>query len=175
MKPTFENIVKDYIKLVYFFAKKSLSKQEDVDDAVQDTFAKAMKQYDNFTFKTEGELKSWLLTICRHTIIDGYRSNKSNGYAISLDEHEIDVPDDNNLEEWLEEEISKKEDIHHVTKELQSMKADEQEIIKLRIYEEMGFKQIAGALDISEATAKMRFYRAISKLKEVVICNTKTL
>jgi len=37
MKPPFESVVKDYIRLVYFFAKKSLSQQEDVDDAVQET------------------------------------------------------------------------------------------------------------------------------------------
>lgn len=174
MKPNFEDIVKNYIKLVYFFAKKSLYQQEDVDDAVQETFLKAMKRYDNFNFTSEGELKSWLLTICRNVIIDGSRVNKSNGHTISLEENDIDVPGDDSIEKWLEAESSR-EDIRQIAGELKDMKPDEQEIIKLRIFEEMEFKQVATSLAITEATAKMRFYRAISKLKEAVICNTKTL
>lgn len=174
MKPNFEDVVKNYIRLVYFFAKKSLSQQDDVDDAVQETFLKAMKRYDNFTFTSEGELKSWLLTICRNTILDGFKAQKTNGHPVSLDQNEIDVPGDDNIEAWLEAESSR-EDIRQIARELKDMKPDEQEVIRLRIFEEMEFKQVASALAITEATAKMRFYRAISRLKEAVICNTKTL
>ena len=103
MKPKYEDIVKNYINLVYFFAKKSLSAQEDIDDAVQETFLKAMKTYDRFTFKSEGELKSWLLTICRNVITDGFRTNKG---ALSLEANEIDVADDDKVEKWLEEQVN---------------------------------------------------------------------
>jgi RNA polymerase sigma-70 factor (ECF subfamily) len=76
LKPPFDDVVKNYIRLVYFFARKSLYQQEDVDDIVQETFLKAMSNYKQFTFKSDGELKSWLLTICRHLITDQIRSKK---------------------------------------------------------------------------------------------------
>lgn len=166
MKPAFEVIVKKYIRLVYFFAKKSLSSQEDIDDVVQETFAKAMKSYSKFTFTTEGELKSWLLTVCRNVIVDTVRAHK---HTFSLELDDIEVMDsENHIEQWIEEEADK-QDTEKIQQELQKMKPIEQELIRLRIFEEMEFKQIAVALGAKEAAVKMRYYRAIQQLKETVL------
>lgn len=165
MKPKFETIVKNYINLVYFFAKKLLFDQQDIDDAVQETFLKAIKTYDRFTFKSEGELKSWLLTICRNTIIDGYRSSMNN---LSLETHDIEVVDKDNAEEWLEN-ISKSQDIEKMKQALKTMKSIEQELIRLRIFEEMEFNQIAVALNSKEAAVKMRYYRCLEKLRKEIL------
>lgn len=166
MKPPFENVVKDYIRLVYFFAKKSLSQQEDVDDAVQETFLKAMKAYENFNFKSEGQLKSWLLTICRHVITDMFRANKNH---LSIEQNNIQLFDDSDVEVLLEAKITHEEDINKVTSALKKLKPVEQEIIRLRVNEEMPFCDIATALDSKEPAVKMRFYRAVVKLKESLI------
>lgn len=166
MKPPFENVVKDYIRLVYFFAKKSLSQQEDIDDAVQETFLKAMKAYKNFNFKSEGQLKSWLLTICRHVITDMFRANKNH---LSIEQNNIQLFDDSDVEVLLEAKITQEEDIKKVTSALKKLKPVEQEIIRLRVNEEMSFDDIATALDSKEPAVKMRFYRAVVKLKESLI------
>jgi len=166
MKPPFESVVKDYIRLVYFFAKKSLSQQEDVDDAVQETFLKAMKAYENFNFKSEGQLKSWLLTICRHVITDMFRANKNH---LSIEQNNIQLFDDSDVEVLLEAKITHEEDINKVTSALKKLKPVEQEIIRLRVNEEMPFCDIATALDSKEPAVKMRFYRAVVKLKESLI------
>ncbi len=166
MKPPFEDVVRDYIRLVYFFAKKSLSQQDDVDDAVQETFLKAMKAYDNFKFKSEGQLKSWLLTICRHVITDMFRANK---HHLSIEQNNIQLFDDSDVEVLLEAKITQEEDIKKVTAALKKLKPVEQEIIRLRVNEEMQFCDIATALDSKEPAVKMRFYRAVVKLKESLI------
>lgn len=166
MKPPFEDVVRDYIRLVYFFAKKSLSQQDDIDDAVQETFLKAMKAYKDFKFKSDGELKSWLLIICRHVITDMFRSNRNN---ISIEQNNIELFDDSDVEVLLEAKITHEEDVKKVTSALKKLKSAEQEIIRLRINEEMTFCDIAIALDSKEPAVKMRFYRAIVKLKESLI------
>jgi RNA polymerase sigma-70 factor (ECF subfamily) len=166
MKPPFEDVVKDYIRLVYFFAKKSLSEQEDVDDIVQETFLKAMKAYNKFKFKSEGELKSWLLTICRHLIADMFNSKKNN---LSIDQHNIELFEESDVEELLDAQITHEKDIKKVKKRLKNLKPVEQEVIRLRINEEMSFKEIAKALGAKEPAVKMRFYRAIIKLKESLL------
>ncbi|KKT65749.1 MAG: RNA polymerase sigma factor [Candidatus Woesebacteria bacterium GW2011_GWA2_44_33] len=165
-KPPFDEVVKNYIRLVYFFAKKSLYQQEDVDDIVQETFLKAMNNYKQFTFKSEDELKSWLLTICRHLIADQMRSKKK---TISIEQNNIELFDNSDVEDMMNAEITHEKDIESVKKELVKLKAEEQEIIRLRIVEEMEFKEIAVALDTKEAAVKMRFYRAIIKLKEALV------
>src|SRR3989338_2333228 len=166
LKPPFEDVVKNYIKLVYFFAKKSLYQQDDVDDIVQETFLKAMSNYKQFTFRSDGELKSWLLTICRHLITDQIRSKKN---TISIEQNNIELFDHNDVEDMLDAEITQEKDIEMVKKELLNIKAAEQEIIRLRIVEEMEFKEIAITLASKEAAVKMRFYRALIKLKEALL------
>jgi len=166
LKPPFEDVVKNYIKLVYFFAKKSLYQQDDVDDIVQETFLKAMSNYKQFTFRSDGELKSWLLTICRHLITDQIRSKKN---TISIEQNNIELFDHNDVEDMMNAEITHEKDIESVKKELVKLKAEEQEIIRLRIVEEMEFKEIAITLASKEAAVKMRFYRALIKLKEALL------
>lgn len=174
MKPSFEDVVKDYIRLVYFFAKRWIMQYQEVDDVVQDTFLKALNAYDSFVFKSEGELKSWLLTICRNIVIDNARTFKMQKYAISIDKNKIDIKDDHDIEQWLETQI-KDQDIKSIQHKLIRMKLEDQEIIKLRIFDELEFKHIGTILGISEPSTKMRFYRAIARLKDNVLCNTKTL
>lgn len=167
-KPPFDEVVKNYIKLVYFFAKKTLYSQEDVDDIVQETFLKAMGSYKQFKFKSDGELKSWLLTICRHLITDQMRSNKKMK-TVSIEQNNIELFDNSDVEDMMDAEITHEKDIEKVKKELLKLKPAEQELIRLRVVEEMEFKEIAVALDTKEAAVKMRFYRAIIKLKEALL------
>lgn len=166
MKPPFEEVVTSYIKLVYFFAKKSLSDQADVDDMVQETFLKAMKTYDKFNFKSEGELKSWLLTICRHLIIDHFRSKK---HTVMMDDEKMDLFCNGETEELLEAQIDKEDGIKKVRKALTTLKPIEQQIVNLRVSEGLEFKEIAIAIRSKEAAVKMRFYRTLIKLKEALI------
>lgn len=143
-----------------------MSQQDDIDDVVQETFLKAMKAYNNFSFKSEGELKSWLLTICRHLITDMFRGNRNN---ISIEQNSIELFDDSDVEVLLEAKITQEEDIKKVNAALKKLKPAEQEIIRLRINEEMSFNNIATALDSKEAAVKMRFYRALLRLKESLL------
>lgn len=143
-----------------------MSNQEDIDDIVQETFLKAMKSYDRFAFKSEGELKSWLLTICRHLIADFFRSNKK---TVSIEKNNIELFDDSDVEDLLDAQITKANDIAKVKKELKNLAPSEQEIIRLRITEEMEFKDIAMALGSKEPAVKMRFYRALIKLKQALV------
>lgn len=166
LKPPFETVVKNYIKLVYFFAKKSLYQHEDVDDIVQETFLRAMKKYNQFTFKSEGELKSWLLTICRHLITDKIRTQKK---TVSIEQNNIELFDQHDIEDLLDAEITHEKDIKKIKEQLLKLKPAEQEIIKLRIVEEMNFREITIALGSKEPAIKMQFYRAIIKLKKALI------
>jgi RNA polymerase sigma-70 factor (ECF subfamily) len=165
-KPPFEKVVSDYIRLVYFFARKSLSQPDDIDDVVQETFLESMRAYDNFDFKSEGQLKSWLLTICRHVITDMFRKNKNH---LSIEQDNIQLFDDSDVEDLLDAEITQEQDVKKVKQQLKKLKPVEQEIIRLRVNEEMSFGEIASALGSKEANVKMRFYRSIVKLKESLL------
>ncbi len=165
MKPTQEEIVTKYINLVYYFARRWVNNKADIDDVVQETYLKAFKSYDSFVYISENQLKSWLLTICRNMVISSSRGK------ITTIQHKAEeqIEDkENNIEQWIEEEI-KKDDLQKLDKQFERLREEEMDILKLRFYEELSFKEISEILQIPEAAAKMRCYRTIQKLKEKFI------
>lgn len=165
MKPTQEEIVTKYINLVYYFARRWVNNKADIDDVVQETYLKAFKHYDSFVFTSENQLKSWLLTICRNMVISSSRGK------ITTIQHKAEeqIEDkENNIEQWMEEEI-KKDDLQKLDKQFGKLKDEEKDILRLRFYEELSFLEISEVLKIPEAAAKMRCYRALQKLREKFI------
>lgn len=163
MKPPFDEVVKKYIRLVYFFARR-WSKPLDVDDMVSETFLRAFKKYQMFTFSTENQLKSWLLTICRNIVIN---SGKRKDMIQLNEELEDKVEGINQIEIWLEREDSN-QSVEFVKKEVNKLNHQDQEIVRLRIFDELSFSEIGSIYGGSEAQVKMRFYRIIKKLKEKI-------
>lgn len=161
MKPPFKEVVDKYINLIYFFALR-WSRKEEVDDMVQNTFLKAFKAYDNFNFQSEGQLKSWLLTICRNTAIDKGRSKM----PVKLDFEDFEAIASSEDAEELLNEIIAKDDVQRIIEKLETMEPIHQEIVRLRIFEDLRFEEIGRALGLSEPATKMKFYRVIQRLKE---------
>lgn len=165
MKPTFETIVKNYINLVYYFTRRWVKEENVVDDVVNETFLKVFKKYSTFQYQSEGEFKSWLLIICRNIIFDRQKKQK----FVSFDNTIIDsVESSEDIESWLQAEMER-EDVQRILSELERMSDEDNVIVRLRIFDELSFESIATILTISEAAAKMRFYRVISKLQKKLI------
>lgn len=164
MKPNFELLVEKYINLVYYFAHRWVYKREDVQDIVHETYVKSFKKYETFSYSSEAQLKGWLLTICRNVILDK-RKEKS---LLRIEDVNVEQIVTSNCDEMLEAEI-KKENVEKVVKSLETLEKGEQELIRLRIYEELDFKSIAQIFDTSEPAVKMKFYRAIEKLQKLFI------
>ncbi len=161
MKPTQEELVKRYINLVYYYAKRWLSKREDIDDIVQETYKKALMHYETLTYQSENQLKSWLLMICRNTIFDAHKLKKQ---TVSFNaEMEADF-EDTKIESWLEIAI-KEEDDFLLKKLLHQLNESDFDIIRLRYFDELSFREIAEILSVTEARVKMRCYRVIEKMR----------
>ncbi len=159
MKPTPEELVKKYIRLVYYYAKRWLTNENDIDDIVQETFKKALMKYNAFIYQNDGQLKAWLLIICRNTVFDQAKIQK----PLALKD-EIEIVD-SEVDTFLDQEIAK-EEIKMLKKSLISLEANDYEVIRLRYFEEIPFKDIAAILKITETGAKMRCYRALNKLRK---------
>ena len=162
MKPTYEELVKKYINLVYYYTKRWIYKKEDIDDIVQETYKKALMKYGNFIYQSDAQLKSWLLTICRNTIFD---TNKQKKQTVTFDDDMEMTLADTKTESWLEKEIKREEAIA-LKNTLNKLNDNDHDVIRLRYFDDLSFKEIAPVLGISEATAKMRCYRTLEKLRK---------
>ncbi|MEI6221858.1 MAG: sigma-70 family RNA polymerase sigma factor [bacterium] len=166
MKPPFKQVVQQYIRLIYYFTKRWCNDPDQIDDIVHDTLLKSLQQYDKFQYSSDSKLKSWLLTICKNTIIDRVRTELSHGI---YDDTDIETISDESIATVLEDCVLE-EQTQLLEQHLQKLSLGDQELVRLRVVENLSFKAISSLLSLTEAAAKMRFYRILLQLREAFSC-----
>jgi len=151
----FYNSYKDKIyRFVYF----KVSDREKVKDLVEDTF---IKIYDYIREGNEiDNFQALLYKIARNLIIDFYRTKKE---EISL----ADAPETVSSFD-LEKEVGYKVAVENVKKYLARIKSEYREAIHLYFFENLSLSEIADILGQSEGNVRVRIYRGIKQLKEVL-------
>lgn len=150
-----------YFEQIFRFVFKRLGGMEDTaGDITQQTFIKAManlEKYEDRGFP----FSSWLYRIAQNEVSMFFRKQKK----------EVYVPiNENSLYELAEEaqivvsSITEDQDV--LIDILNSLEADQLDLIELRFFQSLSFKEIADIYNISEANAKMRLYRILEKLSK---------
>lgn len=144
-----------YLDKIYNFVFYRTGNKELAEDLVSQTFFKAIRNIAKF----DGEnFSAWLYRIARNTVIDNYRTSKT------------EEPIENllNLSEGsdLIREIDKKVKLEEVQKILSKLKKEQQEIVLMKVWDGLSYKEIAEIMGKSEASCKMMFSRTLSLLKE---------
>jgi RNA polymerase sigma-70 factor (ECF subfamily) len=153
--------VREYIRMMV--------KDNDVaDDIFQETFIKAVRVIDEGRYTDNGKFLSWILRIAHNQVIDYFRSRKQQklvteadaGYNVlgSLRFAEHTIEDD-----MVSAQISS--DVRHLV----DMLPDEQrEVVMLRYYSGLSFKEIAEQTDVSINTALGRMRYALINLRKMI-------
>lgn len=139
---------------VFSFVMNRVKDENDADEITVSVFSKVLNKLDlfdpNFQFKT------WVLTIAQNTIIDFWRrKNRENEDASDGLENVK-----NEFARSPEELMISEEDQQKIIKIIETMDAKNQDIIRLRFFEEKSIKEIAEELNLSVANTKVRIMRA---------------
>lgn len=137
----------------------SLCKNNDMaDDITADTFYKAIKNIDRFQ---GGKIFTWLCAIARNTYLDYI---KKSSYSMEIREEEMEerISDDSPSPEDL---FVKKDEQMTLYRMIQKLDAVAKDVVYLRIFAELSFKEIADIVGKSENWARVVFYRSKNKLK----------
>lgn len=155
----FTELYKCFVREVYRYVYVFVKDRHKAEDIVSQTFLIALEKLKEFEWKGIS-IKYWLLRIARNL---AYRELKIDP-TTTLDDEE-DAKDI--YEEPIEEKVVS-EEIQRILKEL-VFQLDEitREVMILRIWEDMKFKEIAEVTEMKESAVKMRFLRGIEKLKEI--------
>ena len=124
---------------------------------VQETFLKFMKYGTSYKHHN---LKGYLLTIARNICFNYFRDKKEK--AAVIEKEEIDK-----IPNW-KDMLIEVEDAVYLKNLLKKLSQDTREVIILRIYEEMKFKDIAKIMGCSVSTTKSRFRLGINQLKKLM-------
>lgn len=155
----FGQLYETYFERIFRFVFKRLGGNEAVaGDLTQQTFLKAManiKRYEDRGLP----FSSWLYRIAQNEVSMFFRAQKV-VQTVDIEENKIkDLFSEANIEGYMSEEDQEK-----LIDLLNGMDQDHLDLIELRFFQEMSFKEIAEIYSITEANAKMRVYRILEKL-----------
>lgn len=163
-----EILINKHRQKVYTYIYYRLKDVHLAEDIFQDTFIKVIRSLKAGKYKDNGKFLSWVLRIAHNLIIDHYRKEKQL-QVISRDNYEGDILNSQKLAEKnvedliINTQISK--DIRMLVKELPS---DQKEVIILRHYCGLSFKEIAEHTNVSINTALGRMRYALINLRKLV-------
>lgn len=147
------------------------------DDIFQETFVKAITTIKQGRYNDLGKFSAWLYRIARNLVVDTFRAEKNEG-SLSTDDADYDVLNRRELaEDTIEDvmvDLQIEEDLRRLIDELPDV---QREVLNLRYYRELSFKEIAELTGVSINTALGRMRYAILNLrrlaKEKAVCLTR--
>lgn len=155
-----------YIEKIYNFIFFRTMHRELAEDITSQTFIKAYEKINSFD-PTRGTFQAWIYQIARNLLIDEYRKRKP--------VENIDAYENLRSNTDLEAETQKQLDAEKVQKLLASLPEESQELVTMRLWDELPYAEIAAITGKTEGSLKMQFSRIISKLQEQAILIALTL
>jgi len=154
----FEQTILAHLDAAYNLARWLTHDDDDAQDVVQEACLRAYRYFDSFR---GGDSRTWLLTIVRHTCYSWLHKNRAQEF-VSYDEELHDVESADSPEELLLASI----DQQTLRSALEELPVEYREVILLREFEDMSYKEIAHIAGIPIGTVMSRLARARKLLQQ---------
>jgi len=148
----FGDLYDQYLPRVYGFCRKYSETREEAEDLTAETFERALVGISRYEDRNL-PFSSWLLRIAHNVILNHARRA---GRVTDLSDNPALISDDSYLEAW--------EEAHWLRMHVQQLPHDQQEVVRLRFYEDQRFQDIAARMDRSEGAVKQLLRRALQGL-----------
>ena len=163
-----EVLINRHKRKVFTYIMLIVKDQALAEDIFQETFIKVIKSLRKGKYREEGKFLSWVMRIAHNLTLDYYRKQK-HLKTISNDNNDLDIfnsikfSEANIEDEIIQEQISK--DVRSLVDELPN---DQKQVILLRHYGDLSFKEIAEQTDVSINTALGRMRYALINLRKLI-------
>ena len=161
-----EQLIIRFKSQVYTYIVCKVRNQALAEDIFQDTFIKVINTIKKGKYNDEGKFLPWVMRIAHNLIIDHYRKSKRMPFVKGSDDFDIfDVikNPDKNIQENLEEE----QILSSVKALVKFLPNDQKEVLMMRLYYDMSFKEISEATNVSINTALGRMRYALINLRKM--------
>ena len=155
-----EEVYKEYSNTVYKYLFCLTGKEEIAEDLTQETFAIAIKQINKF--RGDCKISVWLCEIAKHLWYKELKKSKKNK-NISIN----DLSEEIEETQTTEDIICEKEEKLKLFKDMQKLDEQSKEVIYLRMVGNLNFIEIGEILGKTPNWARVTFYRAKQKIREV--------
>lgn len=151
---------------VYGFLLKRTNNENDAEDITIETFSKAFDKLD--TYKPEYNFKTWLITISKNIHTDLVRKQKVRFSKSNLPSHDDEFYQIADESPSAEDIIITEQNLAKLLKDIKKLKPAYQEVIQLRYFQEMSYKDIAVELKEPVNNIKVKLLRAKKLLAEIL-------
>ncbi len=152
---------------IYSFIYSKVYDRDVTEDIFQDTFMKVIRTLKKGAYNEEGKFLPWVMRIAYNLVIDYFRKNNRMPKFENKDDFNIfSVLSDNTLN--AEKQMIKGQVEHDIKKIIQELPEDQKEVLIMRIYKEMSFKDISDQTGVSINTALGRMRYALINLRKVI-------
>lgn len=145
------------------------------DDIFQETFVKAITTIKQGRYNENGKFYAWITRIAHNLIIDSFRQEKSEN-TFSADNDEVDILNRRDLADDNIEDLMIQDQIHtDVRRIMDSLPDSQREVLDMRFFRDMSFKEIAEATGVSINTALGRMRYAVLNMRRIAEKNNIVL
>lgn len=162
-----EILVNRHKNRIYTYIFLLVKDQHLAEDIFQDTFVKVIKTLKGGKYNEEGKFLPWVMRIAHNLVIDHFR--RSNKMPIADGGEDFDIFSTIKMTDLNAEDVLIKNQIHKDVRKLINLLPDEQkEVVLLRHYAGLSFKEIADHTNVSINTALGRMRYALINLRKII-------
>jgi RNA polymerase sigma-70 factor (ECF subfamily) len=170
----FEEIVIRHQTKVYNYILMMVHQPELAEDIFQETFLKVIKSVKEGKYYDDGKFSSWVSRIAHNLIIDHYRKEKKMK-MVSTDKEDVPILNMAMLSSSKEDVMVNKQISKDIKLLLDHLPFEQREVVIMRIYLDMSFKEIAEQTGVSLNTALGRMRYALINLRKLIKEEANTL
>ena len=164
----FDTLLARYQQKIYSYILFLVHDDEVADDLFQETFMKAIVTIRQGRYVESGRFSAWLTRIAHNLVIDKYRQDR-NSNVISNDASDADLFNDASLSDiTVEMKMITEQSLTDVGRLPKELPDNQKEVLYMRFYQDLSFKEIADATGVSINTALGRMRYGLINLRKMV-------
>lgn len=160
-------LINKHQQRLFSFIYSKIQDKDLTEDIFQDTFIKVIKTLKKGKYNEEGKFLPWVMRISHNLIIDHFRkSNRMRSFK-NTDEFDIfSVISDGSLN--VEKQLIKEQILSDVRELVKELPEEQKEVLIMRMYKDMSFKEISENTGVSINTALGRMRYALINLRKII-------
>ena len=163
----FDVLLSRYQGKIFNYILFIVRNQELAEDIFQETFVKAIVTMQQGRYNADGKFGAWITRIAHNLVIDSFRQER-NENTISNDETEVDLLNDVDLcDDNIEVQMVNDQTLTDVRRLVDALPDSQREVVYMRYYQDLSFKEIAEIVGVSINTALGRMRYALLNMRKI--------
>ncbi|MBS7231106.1 sigma-70 family RNA polymerase sigma factor [Flavobacterium psychroterrae] len=160
-------LIKRHESKIYGFIYSKIADRDISNDIFQDTFIKVIKTLKSNSYNEEGKFLPWVMRISHNLIVDHFRKTKKMPMYRETEEFSIfSIMSDDSL--TIENKMIFDQVEVDLKKIIEELPSDQKEVLVMRMYQDMSFKEISELTGVSINTALGRMRYALMNLRKII-------